>query len=141
MRYCMSFYLNWHRNQEGSKSKATYLLNKKLTFNFNHSQFLCQLRQKLIQYLISKQQSMPKLSSEGYSVKMGIVILLCTLLYTVKYTVSNSYSSRKYPLWGYVPSPSRVAKENKLKERENSEIKQFFGPVELWIMVTDKGNG
>ena len=67
MRYCMSFYLNWHRNQEGSKLKATYLLNKKLTFNFNHSQFLCQLRQKFIQYLILKLQSMVKWSQEGQS--------------------------------------------------------------------------
>ena len=54
----MIFYLNWHRNQQGSKSKATYLLNKKSTFYFNLCQFLCQLRYKFIQYLILRLQSM-----------------------------------------------------------------------------------
>ena len=68
MRYCLSFYLNQHRNQEGSKLKATYLLDKKLTFNFNHSQFLCQLRQKFIHYLILKLHSLPRWRSVGWSV-------------------------------------------------------------------------
>ena len=67
MRYCMNFYLDWHWNQERSKLKATYLLNKKLTFNFNHSQFLCQLRQKFIQHLNLKFHSIPKWNSVGCS--------------------------------------------------------------------------
>ena len=64
MRYCMNFYLNWHRNCERSEFELSNLLNKKHMFNFDLSQFLCQLRQKFIQYLILKLQSMPKWNSE-----------------------------------------------------------------------------
>ena len=60
---------------------------------------------------------------------------------TVFWITVSTETSRKYPLRGYVPSPSRAAKKDNAEEGENSEIKQFFGPVELWIMVTDKGDG
>ena len=68
MKYCMNFYLNWHRKYEGSKLEGSYLLHKKRRFNFDPSQFLCQLRQKFIQYLILKLQSMVKKGSEGWCV-------------------------------------------------------------------------
>ena len=44
-----------------------YLLNKKCTFNFDPSQFLCQLRFKFIQHLNLKLQSMVKKGFEGWS--------------------------------------------------------------------------
>ena len=47
--------------------------------------------------------------------------------------------TRKYPLCRYVPSPSEVGKEDNVKERENPEVKQFFGWAEL--RTTDNGNG
>ena len=40
---------------------------------------------------------------------------------------------------GHIPSPSGAAKEDNVKERENSEVKQFFGWAELRIRVTDNG--
>ena len=65
MRYCMHFYLKWHRNYAWSKLELRYLLNKKQTSNFDHAQFLHQLRQKFIQYLISKLQSIVKKGGKG----------------------------------------------------------------------------
>ena len=51
---------------------------------------------------------------------------------------SKTVFAENFPFW---TSVSGAPKEDNIEERENSEIKQFFGPVELWIMVTDKGNG
>ena len=68
MRYCMNFYLNWHRNCERSMFEQSNLLNKKCMFNFDLSQFFCQLRQKFVQYLISKLHSMLKYKLEDQSV-------------------------------------------------------------------------
>ena len=65
MRYCMHFYLKWHRNYAWSKLELRYLLNKKQTSNFDHAQFLRQLRQKFIQYLILKLQSIVKKGGKG----------------------------------------------------------------------------
>ena len=65
MRYCMNFYLKWHRNYAWSKLELRYLLNKKQTSNFDHAQFLHQLRQKFIQYLILKLQSIVKKGGKG----------------------------------------------------------------------------
>ena len=39
-------------------------------------------------------------------------------------------TDRKCLLRGYVPSPSGAAKEDNVEERENSEVKQFFGQTE-----------
>ena len=41
--------------------------------------------------------------------------------------------TRKYPLPGYIPSPSGAAKKDNVEEQEKSEAKQFFGRVELRI--------
>ena len=65
MRYCMNFYLKWRRNYTWSKLELRYLLNKKQTSNFDHAQFLRQLRQKFIQYLILKLQSIVKKGGKG----------------------------------------------------------------------------
>ena len=65
MRYCMNFYLKWQRNYTWSKLELRYLLNKKQTSNFDHAQFLRQLRQKFIQYLILKLQSIVKKGGKG----------------------------------------------------------------------------
>ena len=35
MRYCMRFYLNWHRNYAWSKLELQYLLNKNQTYKFD----------------------------------------------------------------------------------------------------------
>ena len=35
MRYCMTFYLNWHRNYERSNLELPNSLNKKHAFNFS----------------------------------------------------------------------------------------------------------
>ena len=99
MRYCMHFYLKWHRNYAWSKLELRYLLNKKQTSNFDHAQFLHQLRQKFIQYLILKLQSIVKKGGKGQRmfaflcskialciwdfqyIKWGLSILICTPLY------------------------------------------------------------
>ena len=44
-----------------------------------------------------------------------------------------------YPLCGYVPRPSGALKEDNVEERENPEVKQLFGWVELWITVMNSG--
>ena len=49
------------------------------------------------------------------------------------------YFTRKYPLRGYVPSSSRAAKEDNVEERENSEVKQFFGWAELCSVMLHYG--
>ena len=43
MKYCMSFYLNWHRNYAWSLLELLYLLNKKHNSKFKHPYFLCPL--------------------------------------------------------------------------------------------------
>ena len=43
----------------------------------------------------------------------------------------------KYTLHGYVPCPTGVEKEDKVEERENSEVKQFFGRAVLCDMMKD----
>ena len=68
MRYCMKFYLNRHKNCEKVKLNMCFLLSKFESSNSDLSQFLCQLRQKFIQYLILKLQSMPKWNSEDQNV-------------------------------------------------------------------------
>ena len=65
MRYCMNFYLNWHRSQEGSKLNLRFFLGKSQSSGFDHAQFLHQLRQKFIQYLILKLQSIVKNGGKG----------------------------------------------------------------------------
>ena len=61
----MSLYLNLGGDYAWSKLELQNLLNKRQTLNFDHAQFPCQLRDKFIQYLILKLQSMVKLSAEG----------------------------------------------------------------------------
>ena len=65
MRYCMNFYLNWCRNYAWSKLEVCFLLSKYRSSSFDHAQFLCHLRQKCIQYLISKLQSIVKKGGKG----------------------------------------------------------------------------
>ena len=63
---------------------------------------------------------------------------ICLDLGCKKYTLDLLYDyTRKYPLPGYVPNPSRAAKEDNVEERKNSEVKQFFGRAELRITVTE----
>ena len=49
--------------------------------------------------------------------------------------------TRKYPLPGYIPSPSGAAKKDNVEEQEKSEAKQFFGRVELRITGNGNNNG
>ena len=49
-------YIDWHRNYAWSKLELLNLHDKKQIVNFDHAQLLCQLRYKLIQYLILKLQ-------------------------------------------------------------------------------------
>ena len=65
MRYCMNFYLNWCRNYAWSKLEVCFLLSKYRSSSFDHAQFLCHLRQKCIQYLILKLQSIVKKGGKG----------------------------------------------------------------------------
>ena len=65
MRYCMNFYLNWRRNYAWSKLEVCFLLSKYRSSSFDHAQFLCHLRQKCIQYLILKLQSIVKKGGKG----------------------------------------------------------------------------
>ena len=65
MSYCMNFYLNWHRNYTWSKLEVCFLLSKYQSSSYNHAQFLCQLRQKFIQYLILKLLSIVKRDAKG----------------------------------------------------------------------------
>ena len=65
MMYYMNLYLNWHRNQQGLKQNICFLLSKYLAFDFDPCQFLYQLRQKIIQYLILKLQSMVQWARVG----------------------------------------------------------------------------
>ena len=65
MRYCMNFYLNWYRNYAWSNFEVCFLLSKYQSSSFDHAQFLCQLRQKFIQYLILKLLSMVKRDAKG----------------------------------------------------------------------------
>ena len=65
MRYCMNFYLNWRRNYAWSKLEVCFLLSKYRSSTFDHAQFLCHLRQKCIQYLILKLQSIVKKGGKG----------------------------------------------------------------------------
>ena len=65
MSYCMNFYLNWHRNYTWSKLKVCFLLSKYQSSSYDHVQFLCQLRQKFIQYLILKLLSIVKRDAKG----------------------------------------------------------------------------
>ena len=67
MSYCMSFYLNWHRNQARSKLNMHLFLRKVESSIFNLALFLCQFRQKFIQCLILKLQSMVKLAFKDQS--------------------------------------------------------------------------
>ena len=76
MRYCMILYLIWYRNYAWSNLELLNLLHKKQTPNFDHAQFLCQLRQKLLQYLILKLQSMVK----QYNKDQSMLALLKTAL-------------------------------------------------------------
>ena len=61
----MSLYLNWNKNYAWSNLELLNSLNGKQTSNFDYVQFLCQLEEKLIQYLILKLQSMVKNDKEG----------------------------------------------------------------------------
>ena len=99
MRYCMNFYLNWRRNYAWSKLEVCFLLSKSRSSSFDHAQFLHQLRQKFIQYLILKLQSIVKKGGKGQRmfaflcskialciwdfqyIKWGLSILICTPLY------------------------------------------------------------
>ena len=65
MTYCMDFYLNWRRNYAWSKLEVYFLLSKYRSSSFDHAQFLCHLRQKCIQYLILKLQSIVKEDRKG----------------------------------------------------------------------------
>ena len=65
MRYCMNFYLNWHRNYAWSNFEVCFLLSKYQSSSFDHAQFLCQLRQKFIQYVILKLLSIVKRDAKG----------------------------------------------------------------------------
>ena len=67
MRSCMSLYLTQHRNYTWYKLELLNSLNGKQTSNFDYVQFLCQLEEKLIQYLILKLQSMVKWTGGGKS--------------------------------------------------------------------------
>ena len=98
-RYCMNFYLNWCRSYVRLKLKACFLLSEFGSSKFDLSQFLCQLRQKVEQYLILKLQSILKWSLKGWSlmaflfptklgqkqaicfIKPGLPILICKPLY------------------------------------------------------------
>ena len=61
----MNFYLNWRRNYAWSKLEVCFLLSKYRSSSFDHAQFLCHLRQKCIQYLILKLQSIVKKGGKG----------------------------------------------------------------------------
>ena len=85
MRYCFSFYFNCHRNYEWSYLELLYLLNKKHNSNFDHAYFLCQLRQKLIQYLILKLLSMVKWNTKGQSNLVLLCIKTALCIWAVQY--------------------------------------------------------
>ena len=115
MRYCMNFYLNWHRNYAWSKLGVCFLLSKYRSSSFDHAQFLCHLRQKCIQYLILKLQSIVKKGGKGQRmfaflcskialciwdfqyIKWGLSILICTPLYDQYYSETISVCL-KFPL-------------------------------------------
>ena len=127
MRYCMHFYLKWHRNYAWSKLELRYLLNKKQTSNFDHAQFLHQLRQKFIQYLILKLQSIVKKGGKGQRmfaflcskialciwdfqyIKWGLSILICTPLYIKIQGFSNT-------AWKSPPCPFEFTRKNLLRQ-------------------------
>ena len=61
----MNFYLNWRRNYTWSKLEACFLLSKYQSSSYDHAQFLCQLRLKLVQYVILKLLSIVKRDAKG----------------------------------------------------------------------------
>ena len=75
----MNFYLNWRRNYTWLKLEVCFLLSKYQSSSFDHAQFLCQLRQKFIQYLILKLLSMVKRNAKGqhYGLSRGNFYQIC----------------------------------------------------------------
>ena len=98
MRHSMNFQLNWYRNYERQKLNICFSFSKLQSFNSDLSQFLYQLRQNFLLYLILKFQSILKWSQEGqsmvaflycktpaqkqiiYFINRVILILICTSL-------------------------------------------------------------